>query len=124
VFRRMRCVVVIWLLAGCGGGGSGVDGSKALAMVSADEQAKICDWIASTVGGYDPGWSCAMSSYQPYGSRATCVALFPSTCAATVGQFESCSVAALHAAKTCTAEAVNAAMQRADCMALTNCPAP
>lgn len=74
-------------------GSSGVEGSKRLDALSNDERAKICDFMAAKVGGYDGAIECDadISLESPYPTQAECVADAPATCAATVSQLEQCT---------------------------------
>jgi len=95
--KGLVALVLGFALAGCGsssGGGtsSGVDTGKRIDSLTADEKAKVCDWLAAKYGGYGATKSCGADlTLEAPASQAECVAEnFPTPCAATVGQGEAC----------------------------------
>lgn len=70
---------------------SGVDTSKTIAELSSSEKKQLCDWQAGINGGYGKSTSCpdGLTVSGPK-SQSACVAKFPSTCNAPVGDVESC----------------------------------
>jgi hypothetical protein len=70
---------------------SGVDGSAAIADLTNDDQGKLCDWIAGTLGGYGASYTCDGSDVSiTKNDRSECVAAIPTSCSATVAQVENC----------------------------------
>jgi hypothetical protein len=102
---KMKMASLVLLIgvavAGCGSDGdggksgpgtSGVEKSKSLSSLSADEKGKLCDWNAMLNGGYGKTMTCSDGTDTSNDEdRATCVSSIPPDCAATVGQFEVCS---------------------------------
>jgi hypothetical protein len=96
--KGLVALVLGFALLGCGGStgtgstSSGVDASKRIDSLSADEKAKLCDWLAARYGGYGATKSCGGDlTLEAPASQAECVAEnFPSPCAVTVGQGEAC----------------------------------
>lgn len=75
--------------------GTGMPSDKRLDATTAEERARLCDWLAEKFGGYGrtircPDGSVSMSAPA---NRAECVGTFPSGCPATVSQFEACVIA-------------------------------
>lgn len=93
-------VLLVCSVVGCGSSGgsggpgaSGVDSSKPLSALTADEKGKLCDWNAAQAGGYGKTMTCSDGTDASNdANQAECVADIPS-CSATVGQFETCTMA-------------------------------
>ena len=84
-------------LAACGGGdsgSSGVDGSKKLIELSADERTQLCEFMVDAEGGAGNSKMCGDGITVTVKSAADCVAgfgQFKATCAATGDNAESCA---------------------------------
>jgi hypothetical protein len=83
---------------GTGSGGttgattSGVQGSKRLDALTADEKKKLCDFQAQKFGGYGHSVDCGGgNSLDADASQADCVSQWPTNCAMTVSQAETCT---------------------------------
>ena len=95
---------------------SGLDGSRALSDLNADERGKLCDWTAGKAGGYGQVYTCAGAEVSiAKANRDECVAALPATCGATVAQSENCVRALADAGDAC------GAMARPECAALRRC---
>jgi hypothetical protein len=100
--KLVLSALLMFSVVGCGGGGgssgpgaSGVESSKPLSALSADEKGKLCDWNAAQAGGYGKTMSCSDGTDASNdANQAECVADVPS-CSATVAQFEACTKAAV-----------------------------
>jgi hypothetical protein len=81
---------------GTGGAGgasttSGVTGTKRIDALTTTEKQMICDFAAAQFGGYNKTIDCGNGttlSSDP--DQASCVAMAPTSCAATVSQYETC----------------------------------
>ena len=107
--------------AGSGGttNGSGVDGTKSVSALTMDEKGKLCDWLASLVGGYGKQDACGMGQYTPPMNQAACASNLP-TCNVTVANFEACQQAMAGLQKMCTDAALGNAFSSAGCTAVSN----
>lgn len=80
-------------LAACGGGGSGVDGDKAIVAMSSSERTDFCEWAIEEQGGAGTVTTCADDVTVTVQSVSDCVASFDdfiASCTATVAQGETC----------------------------------
>lgn len=88
--------IVLFAFAACGGGGdSGIDKSKKLNALSSDEVKTFCEWAIAEQGGAGHQTMCGDIIIRVE-TEAQCEAqygTFPATCAATVGDAESCAQA-------------------------------
>jgi hypothetical protein len=99
--------------------GSGVDGTKSVSALTMDEKNKICDWLASLVGGYGKTDACGMGKYRPPMSQADCASNLP-LCNVTVANFEACQQAMAGLQKMCTDTALGNAFSTPGCTAVSN----
>jgi hypothetical protein len=99
--------------------GSGVTGTKLVSALTADDKGKICDWLASLVGGYGKADACGMGRFHPPVSKDDCTTNF-ATCDATVSDFEGCQKAMAGLQTMCSDTALGTAFNTAACQATGN----
>jgi hypothetical protein len=96
VFAGALCAVA------CGSGDDGpsappsdIQPSAPIASIGANELGELCDWSNAQLGGYGRSESCGSGvTAKTFASHDECASHpFPSTCPATVGQYEDCVTA-------------------------------
>lgn len=93
---RLVSLIVIGSLAACGSSGSGVDTSKKLTALSADERQQLCEYMVEVEGGVHSK-TCGDGITLTVRNATECAtgfASFSASCTATVENAEACAEAA------------------------------
>jgi hypothetical protein len=73
-----------------------IDRSTSIASLTNAQLGELCDWLATTYGGYNVTTQCTSGMITTPTNQAQCIATsFQFRCQVTVGQFEDCMLAQL-----------------------------
>ncbi len=98
------------LACGSGDGSSGggppppIDRGAQISAIGSTDYGELCDWASAELGGYGHTVSCPNgTTVGAYSSHEACVSQpIPSSCTATVGEYEDCVTAIAASPSLCT----------------------